>query len=172
MIDIIPKNTNLGDISEREHFVINFSVEIDEDPSTSINVVELKIIEFDSNIGVDIKDAVISGEYRDSFSLGEESIKYITKDLIKKTAGSFDDLPDPKTADLYSFDAPSKLVKDYHYTVYLKYTKTTQSETSRIENTDKPLFTEHELTKKYTHRVFGNWDVWAEQLRNYVKMGV
>lgn len=179
MVEILPINTNLGDISERVGFHAEFSYQIaPHDPNTKIDILELKISAYDHNIGVVVGQKTISGEYRDSFSLGSDSIKYITKDLKKKTASSFDELPDPKTADLYYFQAPTKLEQTYSYTVYLKYRKTVTSETSdgsdkrESGDTTKPTITEHEITKKYTQRVLGNWDVWAEQLRDYVRRGI
>lgn len=176
MIDILPLNSRLDDISEQSGFSVEFSYRVTPpDSDTKIDVTEFKITQYDPNIGVIVSETTISGEYIDSFTLGSNSIKYITKDLIKKTAGSFNDLPDPTTADLYSFTAPTNLQKTYTYTVTAKYIVTVSQsggDSGGKRETNKPSISEHTISKTYTQRVFGNWDVWAKQLRDYVKRGV
>lgn len=178
MIEILPLDTKLKDISEHVGFMVEFSYSITpSDPNESYDVLEFKITAYDPNTGVVVGEKTISGEYKDSFTLESDSIKYITKDLQKKTASSFEDLPDPKTADLYYFRAPSKLERDYSYSVYMRYRKTVTSgggtdDKRESGESSKPSVTEHEITKKYTQKVFGNWDVWSQQLRDYVKRGI
>lgn len=181
MVEILPMNTRLPDISERESFRVEFSYNTTPpDANTTYEVKEFAITDYRKNSGVTVDGVIVSGEYRDSFSLADDSLKYITKDLIKKTAAGFDDLPDPTTADLYSFTAPSQLETEYFYKVVLTYVQKVSSSGGDSGSpkegaggtTQPPTITEHTIEKVYTQKVFGNWDVWAEQLRDYVKRGV
>lgn len=178
MVEILPLNENLGEIVERNHFEVTFSVRYDQtDPSTKYETKSLTITKYDANTGVVVDEATISGEYRDSFSLGSDSLKYVNKDRTFGTAGGFDQLPDPTTADLYSFTAPDSLREVYSYQVTLVYTETVSSSSGGSEKesgteTTPPTVTEKTIIKNYTHTVLGSWDAWAEQLRDYVKRGV
>lgn len=188
MVEILPMSSKLEDISERELFEVVFSYKATPpDANTKYTIKEFKISEYRPNKGVTVEETKISGEYRDSFSLGADSLKYITKDRIKKSAGSFDDLPDPTTADLYYFNAPTRLQEVYTYKVTLTYIQSvsessggsgegnsggSNSREGAGETNPPPVVTEHTIEKVYTQTVFGNWDVWAQQLRDYVHRGV
>lgn len=174
MVEILPMSSKLEDISEREIFEVVFSYKATPpDANTTYTIKEFKISEYRPNKGVTVEETKISGEYLDSFSLGADSLKYITKDRIKKSAGSFDDLPDPTTADLYYFNAPTRLQEVYTYKVTLTYIQSvSESSGGSGETNPPPVVTEHTIEKVYTQTVFGNWDVWAQQLRDYVHRGV
>lgn len=183
MVEILPMSSKLEDISEREQFQVEFTYNATPpDANTTYTIKEFKITEYRPNKGVTVGETTISGEYRDSFSLGADSLKYITKDRIKKSAGSFDDLPDPTTADLYYFNAPTRLQEDYFYKVTLTYTQSVSESSGGNQGgsnsregageTTPPIVTEHTIEKMYTQTVFGNWDVWSKQLRDYVHRGV
>ena len=87
MVEILPMSSKLEDISEREIFEVVFSYKATPpDANTTYTIKEFKISEYRPNKGVTVEETKISGEYRDSFSLGADSLKYITKDRIKKSA--------------------------------------------------------------------------------------
>lgn len=77
-------------------------------------------------------------------------------------------MPDPTTADLYSFLAPKSMEKEYTYNVVLTYDVTAPVEPGSPPS--EPV--RYVISQSYTQKVVGEWSVWANNLRDYVNRGI
>lgn len=174
MSDILPLQTVLPRIPENDPVDISFSYVLTE-PNSSL--VSLEIIAHTPNDTITIDGARFHGRYTNMFALGTGALKYVTKDNVKHSASRWEDLPDPKTADLYEWHAPTVLQTTFEYTVKLVYQVIPEitpptggsDKTTPPTVTPKPVI--HEITKTYSQLVYGNWSIWANMLRDYVQRG-
>jgi hypothetical protein len=158
MANILPASTELSDQKELDNVSITFSPSF----AAGESLVSLNISEHRPNVGITVQGATFSGQYRDSFQLGSGAIKVrLRSNGIMKGYNSFGELPPPNAADIFEFNAPSVLTTSYIYTVKLVY-----------DYTDPlvpiPYPVRRELTKVYTQVVFGDYNTWANQLKDYV----
>ncbi|AFU64091.1 hypothetical protein ACQ31_gp208 [Salmonella phage STML-198] len=168
MAQILPVNTSLGDIQEGGAVDLTFTAQLDAtDTLKSIN-----IIDYQPTSGIIVEGSRYYGNYNSVFSFGADALKYREGDELK-TAATWEDLPPPKTADLYMWRAPSSLQRTFTYTVECIYDY--QSEESSGGSgesggtTTPPV--ERRITKTYTQLVYGNWSRWGNKLREYVYAG-
>lgn len=162
MATILPVGTTLPTIFESTPVRVEFTAQLD----STDTLVSINIIEHRPNVGIAVQGAVFSGEYRDSFNLGKGSLKArLRSNGEVNVYDSWESLPPPQDADLFEFTAPSTLLTDYTYTVKLVYLYTPATE----PGLPPPTPVEKEVTQTYTQTVKGNWNVWAKQLRDYVK---
>jgi len=170
MSDILPAQAELPRIPENDPVDISFSYVLTE-PNSS--VVSLEIISHTPNDTITVEANRFHGRYTNMFPLGDDALKYVTKDNVKHTASRWEDLPDPKTADLYEWRAPSVLQRTFSYTVKLVYKVIPEvvppTGGKVVPPTPEPVI--HEITKTYTQLVYGNWSIWANMLRDYVQRG-
>lgn len=169
MTDILPTQTVLPRIPENDPVDITFSYTLTE-PNSS--VISIEIIAHTPNDTITVDGARFYGRYTNMFDLPAGALKYVTKDNVKHTASRWDELPDPKTADLYEWHAPTVLQKTFEYTVKLVYQvipEITPEPGGTTTPNPEPVI--HELTKTYTQLVYGNWSIWANMLRDYVQRG-
>lgn len=121
---------------------------------------DITITSHRSNDGITVSGSNYQGQYRDSFNLGANSIKYrdrLTNET--KAVSRFGDLPEPTQAHVYEFNAPSTLETDYTYTVTLNYQIVVVDPISGTSTT-----TDHTLVETITQTVRGTWDKWANEL--------
>jgi hypothetical protein len=169
MAQILPLDTDLGDIQEGGSVDVTFTAQLDAtDTLKSIN-----IIDYQATPGIIVNGARFYGSYQSVFSFGNDALKYRQGDELK-TAASWDDLPPAGTADLYLWKAPSNLERTFTYTVECIYDyQDPESSGGSGEpgggTTIPPV--EKRITKTYTQLVYGNWSKWADELRNYVYAG-
>lgn len=162
MAEILPSNAKLDDVMELEGVNVTFSYSLTEEGA---KFKSLNIIEHTSNPGITVQGANFKGSYKGVFSFGNDSLRYREGDDLK-SAATWEDLPDPKKADLFLWRAPTNLRKTFTYTVELKYTVTTSGEPGGTPSTS-----EKTLKKVYSQDVVGNWSIWGNQLREYVNAG-
>lgn len=162
MADIIPAGTQLPAIQEQIETSVTFTALLE----TGETLKTINIIDYRSNVGIVVSGATYSGQYRDSFSIGSDSLKVRNrKSGLIETYGSWESLPPSQDADLFEWNAPSVLSTDYFYTVKLVY----EYAPATVPGEPPVTPVEKELTKTYIQTVHGNWNVWAVQLRDYVK---
>ena len=163
MADIIPLGSSLPSVFENTDVSQSFTAQL----GVGESLVSINTIDHRPNVGIVVAGSTFSGQYRDSFSLAKGSIKArLRKTGELKGYDSWESLPPPHEADIYEWNAPSVLTTEYHYTVELKYLYTPPIVDPSLPP-PKPV--EKTLTKTYTQQVRGNYNVWAIQLRNYVK---
>lgn len=163
MADILPASTVLPSVRENTQVQQTFSADLTEIGSKLISI---SVTALASNEGILVAGSSFSGEYTSVFSLNG-GLKYRLKTGERLTASRWEDLPDPKSADLYSFEAPRSLEKDFQYSVEMIYEITTPSEPGMPVN--PPV--RHKIEKIYSQTVNGSWNVWANNLREYVNRG-
>lgn len=156
----------LEDVAEGSSVDVTFSAVLD---SATETLTSIEITEHRENVGITVNGARFSGTYRDSFDLGEGGLKYINNDATLGSCSHFEDLPDPSEARLYEFIAPQTLQTGYAYTVTLKYVY--EAATGRTGGTTPSVPEDRELVQTFTQQVFGTWDKWAQQMRDYVEEG-
>lgn len=163
MADILPASTVLPSVRENTPVSQTFTPNLTEPGAI---LVSIKVNPIDKNNGISISGPSYSGMYTGVFTLNG-GLKYRLKTGQRLSANSWDDLPDPKTADLYSFEAPQSLEKDFSYSVEMIYDVTPPSEPGLPVN---PTVRKN-ITKVYRQQVLGSWSVWANNLREYVNRG-
>ncbi|QLA10747.1 hypothetical protein TH2_181 [Shewanella phage Thanatos-2] len=142
MTMILPENTELPDVQEYTQISQVFSVEL----TTGQELKSIELIPSELNSGLSYTDSSYSGKYENVFTGGV--LKYW--DNQQEISTTWTDLPPGK--DLFLWQAPKVLTKTYYYTVRAVI----------IE-----LLEEKIIEKTYSQIVFGNWSVWANQLREY-----
>ena len=164
MSEILPSNSKLDDVMEKENVDQVFTYTLTEEGSKfkSINITK-----HDTNPTIIVKGASYSGHYSGVFTFGGQALRYRQGDDLL-TAGSWESLPPPKEADLYLWQAPTNLRRTFTYTVELVYTVTTPGEPG---SGTPPTSVDKKVTKVYSQDVVGNWSLWATKLREYVNAG-
>ena len=110
MSNILPISAILPVKRENEIVSQVFSANLTEPGAT---LVSLEISAIDQNEGIVIVNNEFSGQYTGVFTLNG-GLSYRLKTGERKTANKWEDLPDPQTADLYSFLAPKVMEKNIH----------------------------------------------------------
>lgn len=164
MAEILPQSTTLPDVMEGSNVNETFRASLTEANAT---LVSLNIVEHRPNPGIIVEGANYKGTYDNVFLLGGDSLRYREGDDLKK-AQRWEDLPDPKSADLYLWKAPAKMLETFTYTVEMIYS--VQGESAGDPPVTPPP-TEHKIRKTYSQTVFGDWSKWGNQLRAYVNAG-
>lgn len=161
MAQILPAGTNLPAIQEMIPVRVQFTASLD----TGETLKTLNIIDSRPNAGITVDRDTFFGEYKDSFQIGQGSIKVRMRSTGEiKGFDSWDALPPPHEADVFEWNAPSVLTTDYTYTVKLVYMYTAPV----TPGLPPPTPVEKELVKVYNQTVHGNWNVWSNRLRSYV----
>lgn len=150
MAKILPDSLNT--ILEGEYFNKSFNYELDSNESFS----SIKIIESNFPDYISIDGNSFYGVFRNLFDLPKDSLKY-RKGLEYGTASNFNELPPKGTADLYSFTAPSEMIKNYTIKVKLSY----------FDISDPAI--ELNITKEYIQQVQGNWDSFKNNFLEYLR---
>ncbi|QJA42685.1 hypothetical protein [Enterobacteria phage vB_EcoM_IME540] len=175
LANILPMSTDLGDSMEGSSIDVTFTAQLE----TNETLVEINITEYEPTEGITVDGAHLYGTYESVFGFSEDALKYRLGDEFK-TAGSWKDLPEDESTQLYLWKAPSNLQKTFSYTVTLIYdfqeetsggdTGNSGGSNSRAGNeTDPPPAPIRKtLTKVYTKVIVGNWSRWGDQLREYV----
>ncbi|MGL4521476.1 MAG: hypothetical protein ACRCWQ_02825 [Bacilli bacterium] len=164
MADIQPVGSQLPTIKEYNSVNVTFSAILDATES----LVSLNIIDSRPNKGITVNQSTFTGQYRDSFRIGSGSIVVrLRRNGEIKGFDSWDSLPPAPEADIIEWNAPQVLSTDYWYDVELKYLYTPVTPDPPVGPT--PPSEEKTLVKRYTQTVVGDWSVWAQQLRDYVK---
>ena len=170
MINILPLGVKLPTVVEQTPVDVIFTAQITPSEDSTIELKKIEITDFINNVGITINGDRFSGEYRDSFSLSGDALMYRVKGSEDRLpCASFSELPDPKTVDLYRFIAPDELTRDYTYEVTLTYTETPKAPPAGAQSVSDGV--EKEIKKVYTQTVKGNWDLWANELRDFVERG-
>lgn len=162
MAQIIPANTDLGDVQEGTAVDVEFTAQFD----VNEGLVSINIIDYQPTPGINVSGARYSGTYESVFALGQDSLLYRDGDEFKSTS-SWNDLPPAETVDLYLWRAPGDLRRTFTYTVELVYWAETETG-GGDSGSSTTVKTESTITKTYSQLVFGNWSLWANQLRAYV----
>lgn len=152
MASILPLNSKLGTIMEGVNASFTFTAEL----LPTEKLVSLKIIQTDFPKYISINGPTFSGTFVNLFQLPENSLKF-RKGLEYGQASNFAELPPKGTADLYSFTAPSVMLKNFNLKVELVYTD------------EANPTTELNITNSYIQPVQGNWDTFKQQFLNYVR---
>lgn len=163
MSNIIPISTTLPVKRENENVSQTFTSNLTEPGAT---LVSLTINPIDKNNGIYVNGSQFSGQYTGVFVL-DGGLSYRLKTGERGTANRWEDLPDPETADLYSFLAPKVMEKEYSYVVTLIYDVSTPVEPGNPPS--NPV--RYTIVQTYTQKVVGEWSVWANNLRDYVNRG-
>lgn len=162
MADILPAGTNLPAQNEYEECLYSFtpSLEVGE------SVISVNIIDRRPNDGISVNGSTFSGQYINSFSIGKGAIKVRLRNTGRLMSyDSWESLPPPQEADIYEWNAPSSLTTVYTYTVEMKYAVTPPVE----PGLPPPIPVEKTMVKLYNQSVRGSYNIWANQLKNYVK---
>lgn len=163
MSNILPASAVLPVKRENETVSQTFSANLTEPGAT---LVSLEISAIDQNEGIVIVNNGFSGQYTGVFTLNG-GLSYRLKTGERETANKWEDLPDPQTTDLYSFLAPKVMEKEYSYLVVLTYDVVTPTEPGNPPS--EPV--RYVINKTYTQKVVGEWNTWANNLRDYVNRG-
>lgn len=166
MADILPINTTLREVIEGEYVEQYFTAQL----STNETLKSINIIDYQPVSGISVSETHYKGNYNSVFTFGNDALKYREGDDLK-SASAWEDLPSPKTADLYLWRAPRSLEKTFTYTVEIIYTVTEESSGGSSGGSSAPIVTEHKKQKVYSQTVKGNWSRWGDQLRAYVYAG-
>lgn len=166
MSAILPMNTKLPGVKEGSPVDVTFSYQLTE---ANAYLVSIKIISSTPNETITVQGPRFFGSYTNMFDLGTDALKYRLKTGEIKSASKWEDLPDPKTADLFYWRAPTVLQKNHTYVVELIYEVPPPPPVPPETTPGKP--TRYTLTKTYTQLAFGDWSVWANLLRDYVNRG-
>lgn len=166
MADILPINTTLPEVIEGEYVEQYFTAQL----STNETLKSINIIDYQPVSGISVSETYYKGNYNSVFTFGNDALKYREGDDLK-SASAWEDLPSPKTADLYLWNAPRSLQKTFTYTVEIIYTVTEESSGGSSGGSTAPIVTEHKKQKVYSQTVKGNWSRWGDQLRAYVYAG-
>lgn len=159
MADINPVSTTLPDAKEFVDITQTFTPNLLADESiVSISITKVS----EANKGISVNGATYSGQYQDVFIL-KNALKYRQGDELK-TASSFNDLP--PGVDVYDFKAPSSARKDYTYEVTMVYLKHPPAVTPPPPVPTPPV--EMSMKKTFTQSLYGDWSIWANQLRTYL----
>ncbi|QQG32165.1 hypothetical protein CkP1_0167 [Citrobacter phage CkP1] len=162
MAQIIPIDTDLGDIQEGGSVDRTFTVQLD----TTDTLKSINIIDYQSTPGIIVEGARYFGNYESVFSYSNDALKYRENDEFK-VAETWEDLPS-QSADLYLWRAPSKLERTFTYTVECIYDyQDPESSGGSGESGGTPPV-ERRITKTYSQLVYGNWSRWSQRLRDYV----
>ena len=148
MASILPDDPILDDIYEGEFSSVKFNYELDSGDSFISMSIDAK---FPNNI--EINQSGYSGEFNNLFELPKGSLKYVIGETIGE-ANKFIDLPPKGTADLYSFEAPKVMLKNFDVNVTLTYNSNGE---------------EINITKQYIQPIRGNWSTFKTQFLNYVR---
>ncbi|QPB08872.1 hypothetical protein CPT_Metamorpho_120 [Klebsiella phage Metamorpho] len=165
-MQITPISTKLQDVIEGEYVEQYFIAS----PEANETVISLSIIDYQPVSGISVSETHYKGNYNSVFTFGNDALKYRQGDELK-TASSWEDLPNPKEADLYLWQAPRSLERTFTYTVKVIYSVTEESSGGSSGGSTAPVVTRHEMTKTYSQTVKGNWSLWADKLRAYVYGG-
>lgn len=168
MADILPLSTNLNTLMEGGGVDVTFTPLFSEGES----LVSINITEYEPTPGINVESNRLFGVYESVFTFPDGSLLYRENDDFK-SARTWEDLPPPKTADLYLWRAPGNLQKTFSYKVEMIYKYQAPDEPGSGEGGGSvtPAPVERTLTKVYTQLIVGNWSRWANQLRNYVYSG-
>lgn len=165
MADILPTSTELSDKQEYTDVSVSFTPQL----SVGETLVSLNIINRRPNVGIIINGSSFSGQYKDSFNLDSDALTVRMKsdkdgnpDI--RVFDSWEKLPPSSDADIIQWKAPKTLTTEYWYEVKLVYDYEAPPPAP-----PSPTPVRKELTKRYTQIVFGDYDVWAKQLRQYAK---
>lgn len=139
---ILPENTELPDVQEYTQVNQVFSVEL----TTGQELKSIELIPSEHNSGLTYTNTSYSGEYQNVFTGGV--LKYWENQ--QEISTDWANLPPKK--DLFLWQAPKVLTKTYYYTVRAVIVE---------------LLEEKILEKTYSQIVFGDWSIWANQLREY-----
>lgn len=167
MAIILPMSTDLSEELEESSIDVTFTAQLQNDET----LVAINIISYEATPGINVLGNRLYGTYQSVFNIGNDALRYRQGNDLK-VAASWEQLPPPKTADLYLWRAPSSLEKTFRYTVELVYMwqgPATVDPTTGAEVSPAPV--ERKLQKVYFQRVVGNWSKWANQLRAYVYAG-
>lgn len=139
---ILPENTELPDVQEYAQVSQIFSVKL----TTGQELKSIELIPSELNSGLTYTDESYSGEYQNVFTGGV--LKYWENQ--QEISTDWANLPPKK--DLFLWQATKVLTKTYYYTVRAVIVE---------------LLEEKILEKTYSQIVFGDWSIWANQLREY-----
>lgn len=145
MATILP--TTLNEVMENENFSITFSAQLEQE-----EILESININSDLPDYININESTVSGMFKNEFNLNKDSLKY-RKYLTYGVASSFSELPEKGTYDLYSFETPKELKKEFNINVTLKYTLS-----------GSPM----EISSNYILRLQGSWDSFKYALLEYI----
>lgn len=165
MAQILPINSDLGDVQEGASIDITFKAQL----TANETLKSINIIKYEETDGIIVEGPRLYGSYNSVFTFGSDALKYRQGDEFK-TASSWEDLPSTKDTDLYLWKAPQSLTRTFTYEVEMIYTFQEQSNEKSAGDTPEPPPPpiEKTLTKTYTQLVFGNWSRWSDKLRQYV----
>lgn len=166
MADILPINTTLREVIEGEYVEQYFTAQL----STNETLKSINIIDYQPVSDISVSETYYKGNYNSVFTFGNDVLKYREGDELK-SASAWEDLPNPKTSDLYLWKAPRTLEKTFTYTVEIIYTVTEESSGGSSGGSSAPIVTEYKKQKVYSQTVKGNWSRWGDQLRAYVYAG-
>lgn len=176
-MQILPSNTDLGDLMEQQAVDIWFTAVPENTETVTETVKMITIVPSVFVDGISIEGAHLYGSYNNVFTLEPGSLKYRLGNEFKD-ASSWDELPADESTQLYLWNAPQSLTKTITYTVTVLYTETTQSDSGNsggsgsnsreATETDPPVVVEKELSRVYSQTVVGNWSIWNQKLREYV----
>lgn len=164
MSNILPASAVLPVKRENEIVSQTFSANLTEPGAT---LVSISVNPVDQNAGITVTANSFSGQYTGVFVL-DGGLSYRLKSGERETANRWEDLPDPQTTDLYSFLAPRVMEKEYSYLVVLTYDVTAPVEPGSPPS--EPA--RYVINKTYTQKVVGEWNTWANNLRDYVNRGI
>ncbi len=97
MADILPINTTLREVIEGEYVEQYFTAQL----STNETLKSINIIDYQPVSDISVSETYYKGNYNSVFTFGNDVLKYREGDELK-SASAWEDLPNPKTADLYS----------------------------------------------------------------------
>lgn len=158
MAKILPIETVLPVIDENVNFSFNFDYELDS--NEILDSITIKTSNMPEQININGK--TFSGNFSGLFQLPKNSLKYRMNDQLYST-DSFSKLPQKGTFDLYSYSAPSEMLKTYDILVEMNYKSVVVDETGT--NTEEVL----NISKWYKQPVEGNWSTFMNMFLNYVR---
>lgn len=152
---IFPEDNDLGEIAQSENFLIEFYIDGLE-VGESVDSVDIQTSEVVQSISIstDSMGGSVTGNYGDQFKPEPNSLSYrdnLTGEII--TVDDWDELPDRNEAELTTWNAPDEITKTFLYTVIFNISGASGS---------------RQEVKEYEHNVFGDYNTWSDQLRNYV----
>lgn len=150
-----PESTDLEMVQEATDVKVSFSGDMEEDEY----VISINIVEWDENVGIEVKGNSFSGRYLDSFDLANKHLFYRIGDEWT-TANKWEEIDNPSKSDVYLWKAPTYTIP-FSYTVEMKYGIESSGGSSRSVGG-----TANTIRKTFTQQVGSNYSAFAKELKH------